>query len=245
MPDPHDDPMPDELTPDAGSPPIHRRGPQGLGDEAARALEQNSRSDQGSTSLEEQAFLRAWAQAKGCLIPRSQWESWILVSNHTLEHEVRFRPEDRRAVKKTWPGTFGFVPRWNGNAWVPSPASAAAGFLVKDAAGNPSVLIQPQGQPDLQATGSGQPGVAIDEIPLRGLGVREGFQAELVAQGHRLIIGEHLVALPDNADDFTGVARHQRLPVRQADIPRHAVVGHGRVDRGFCDGEKPVSSRRV
>lgn len=75
--------------------------------------------------MEEQEFLQAWTQAEGCLIPQTRWESWTLVSNHTLEHEVRFRADDRRAVKRTWPGTFGFVPGWNGTAWMPRPASAA------------------------------------------------------------------------------------------------------------------------
>lgn len=116
---------PGEAAENSGSASLHRRGPRGLGEEAARALEQNSRSNQGSSGLEEQAFLRAWAQKEGCLIPQQTWESWILVSNQTLEHEVRLRPEDRRAVKKTWPGTFGFVPSWNGSVWVPKAATAA------------------------------------------------------------------------------------------------------------------------
>lgn len=74
--------------------------------------------------MEEQSLLRGWAEAEGCLIAPALWESWRLVSNRTLEHEVRFRPEDRRAVKRTWPGTFGFVPAWNGSIWVPRPATA-------------------------------------------------------------------------------------------------------------------------
>ena len=75
--------------------------------------------------MEEQAFLRAWAQKEGCLIPLARWDSWILVSNSTLEHEVRLRLDDRRAVKRTWPGTCGFIPAWNGTVWVPRPASPA------------------------------------------------------------------------------------------------------------------------
>lgn len=75
--------------------------------------------------MEEQEFLRAWAQEEGCLIPADIWESWIPVSNRTLEHEVRLRPDDRRAVKKTWPGSFGFVPAWNGSMWAPRAASPA------------------------------------------------------------------------------------------------------------------------
>lgn len=75
--------------------------------------------------MAEQAFLRWWLEKEGCLISRDQWESWHFVTNHTLEHEVRFREEDRRAVKRTWPGSFGFVPEWNGSTWVPRAATAA------------------------------------------------------------------------------------------------------------------------
>lgn len=71
--------------------------------------------------MEEQAFLRAWVEEKGCLISTALWQSWHPVSDQTLEHEVRLRLDDRRAMKKTWPGTFGFVPRWDGKSWLPAP----------------------------------------------------------------------------------------------------------------------------
>lgn len=75
--------------------------------------------------MEEQAFLRRWVEKEGCLIPTETWEALILVSNRTLEHEVRFRSKDSRAVKKTRPGTFGFIPAWNGSVWIPKAATAA------------------------------------------------------------------------------------------------------------------------
>lgn len=74
--------------------------------------------------MEEQAFLRKWVEEEGCLIPPPAWESLRLVSNHTLEHEVRFREEDQRAVKRTWPGSFGFIPVWNGSIWEKGAATA-------------------------------------------------------------------------------------------------------------------------
>lgn len=74
--------------------------------------------------MEEQTFLRKWVEEEGCLIPSSAWDTLRFVSNHTLEHEVRFREADQRAVKRTWPGSFGFVPAWNGSTWVKGPASA-------------------------------------------------------------------------------------------------------------------------
>ena len=109
------------------SPSLRRRGPGSLGEALARALESNLRSDPGSSGLAEQTFLRWWLEKEGCLISEADWNSWRFVTNHTLEHEVRFRERDgdRRAVKRTWPGSFGFVPEWNGSTWVPRAASAA------------------------------------------------------------------------------------------------------------------------
>lgn len=36
---------------------------------------------------------------------------------------MRYRAADHRAVKRTWPGTFGFVPAKAGSKWVPKAAS--------------------------------------------------------------------------------------------------------------------------
>lgn len=120
-----DDSSPRETRQNAGSPSLCRRGPEGLGEEVACALEQNTRSGQGGTDAEEQQFLRAWFEEKGCLIPQELWASWHPVSERTLEHEVRLCLDDRRAMKKTLPGTFGFVPAREGATWVPRPATPA------------------------------------------------------------------------------------------------------------------------
>lgn len=45
------------------------------------------------------------------------------MSDETGEHEVRFREDDRRVVKKTWPGTFGMIPEWFPDGWRPGSAS--------------------------------------------------------------------------------------------------------------------------
>lgn len=104
---------------------IRHRGPGSLGEALARALAADSRADQGSAGLAEQAFLHWWLEKEGCLISNAHWNSEYFVTNHTLEHEVRFRDQDRRAVKRTWPGLYGFVPAWNGDTWVPRAATAA------------------------------------------------------------------------------------------------------------------------
>lgn len=120
-----DDPLRGEDRKSADSAPYRRRGPKGLGKEVACALEQNTRSGQASSGPAEQEFLRSWFEKKGCLISPALWESWDLVSDQTSEHEVRLRRDDRRAVKKTLPGTFGFVPVKDGATWVPKPATPA------------------------------------------------------------------------------------------------------------------------
>lgn len=118
-----DESLPSEEQKNADSPSLRRRGPEGLGEEVACALEQNTRSSQGGAVASDQEFLRAYFRERGCLIPQELWSSWHPVSDRTLEHEVRLRLEDRRAVKKTLPGTFGFIPAKDGATWVPKPAT--------------------------------------------------------------------------------------------------------------------------
>ena len=178
--------------------------------------------------MEEQAFLRAWAEKEGCLIPRASWESWILVSNHTLEHEVRFREEDRRAVKKTWPGTFGFVPAWNGSVWVPRPATPAEylhrmhlqNHVFQDdirleggmISSGPSLLIgQPSGgfsfvisQPWLEAADNKQQYPSEEEI--HGLLCEIGFQPMLKSLYGWQSTDRSLIILDAKPDNFITTA---------------------------------------
>jgi hypothetical protein len=99
------------------------RGPQGLGEQAASALEQDLGASQGIGAVEEEAFLKHWFQSNGLLISDSLWEAGTPITSHTAEHEVRYRGSDHRAVKRTWPGTFGFVPTCIDGSWQPAPAS--------------------------------------------------------------------------------------------------------------------------
>lgn len=209
--------------PDLPSPRCYR-GPQGLGEEAARALEQNSRPNSGGSGLEEQAFLRQWAEEEGCLIPPSAWESLHLVADHTLEHQVRFRESDYRAVKRTLPGSFGFVPAPDGSKWVPRPANAGeylhrlhlqnlifgdeiqleGGMVVT---GGPFILGQPTGgfafvisQPWLEAADNKQQypsEAAVDEF-LRGM----GFERLLNAFYGWRSTDQSLVILDAKPDNF-------------------------------------------
>jgi hypothetical protein len=97
------------------------RGPGRFGQEAAAALGKDLRSDTAGPAMEEQELLK-FAEKTGSLISEQIWLSHRLVSGHTAEHEVRFRIADRRALKRTWPGTFGYIPRLIAGKWEPTPA---------------------------------------------------------------------------------------------------------------------------
>jgi hypothetical protein len=112
------------------------RGPQGLGDEAARALAAGSRPGESLGAMAEELVLRRWAEENRKLIPLEDWSRYRLISNQTSEHEVRYCEADHRAVKRTWPGTFGFIPKPDANLrWMPSPATPGE-YLVRMALQN-------------------------------------------------------------------------------------------------------------
>lgn len=73
--------------------------------------------------MEAQEQLRRWAEKAGHVIAEADWLSHKLVSAATAEHEVRYRAADHRAIKRTWPGTFGFVPGRTGGQWKPRAAT--------------------------------------------------------------------------------------------------------------------------
>ncbi len=124
--DPAESPVPE---------PRRFRGPQGLGEQAARALEQGSGPGEGLGAMEEESILQRWAEESGCLIPLSDLAPHRVVSNQTSEHEVRYRESDHRAVKRTWPGMFGFVPTKGAAGWMPSPAKPSE-YLLRQALQN-------------------------------------------------------------------------------------------------------------
>lgn len=105
--------------------PRRYRGPQGLGEAVARALGERADTGEGLGGVEEDAFLRRWLAENSAILPLHQWEALKPITAHTSEHEVKFREGDRRAVKRTWPGTFGNIPRQVGDQWVPTPATPA------------------------------------------------------------------------------------------------------------------------
>lgn len=103
----------------------HYRGPRGLGERVARVLGERTQTSSGIGDLEEGVFLETWFRDHEGFLNAENWDSLEPVSNHTAEHEVRFREADQRAVKRTWPGTYGNVPREVTGRWIQSPATAA------------------------------------------------------------------------------------------------------------------------
>lgn len=97
------------------------RDTQGFG-EAAEALAGASAGPGGSLAEAQVQRLIEWAKASERLIDEAEFEGLPLVSDETGEHEVRFRDEDRRVIKRTWTGTFGMMPAWIENQWRPAAA---------------------------------------------------------------------------------------------------------------------------
>lgn len=100
------------------------RDAQSLGQAAASVLGAGDGSGEGLGRVEEAELLRKWAQAAGCIVQDRDWYSLEPVSNATAEHEVKYRAGDHRAVKRTWPSMFGFVPKYIDGVWRPCAATA-------------------------------------------------------------------------------------------------------------------------
>jgi hypothetical protein len=79
---------------------------------AAQAIASGESSSSGDpTSFGvEIGNLEEWAHREGTLIAESKVDALVRVSNSTSEHEVFYRTEDSRAVKRTWPGVYGQIP---------------------------------------------------------------------------------------------------------------------------------------
>jgi len=218
----------------SASPPGGYRGPQGLGERAARALEQSARTGQGIGAVEEAACLRRWSQTEGLLIAEPDWLSLALITNFTAEHEVRYRSHDHRAVKRTWPGTYGMVPEFLFGAWRPQPASPRQ-YLLRQALQNelfddsirlegttegvgPSMIIgQPAGglslvisQPWLNARDASDPHPTESEIA--GLLEERGFSRLAGSFFGWEDSDAGLIILDAKADNFISTA-HGILPI--------------------------------
>lgn len=98
--------MPDDSQESSASEPRRYCGPQGLGEQAASALEQGAGAGSGIGAMEEESILQRWAEESGCLISPHEWEGMKIISKQTSEHEVRYRTDGHRAWKKTWPAFF-------------------------------------------------------------------------------------------------------------------------------------------
>jgi hypothetical protein len=89
-----------------------RRDPGGFGEAAQALIGAGSHAGRSGPEAQVQRLLQ-WARARGKVIAEQDFERLELISDETGEHEVRYRQGDHRAVKRTWPGTFGMVPEWS------------------------------------------------------------------------------------------------------------------------------------
>ena len=138
--------------------------------------------------------LEEWARRQGALIPDTALDRLDTVSNSTSEHEVFYRPEDARAVKRTWAGVYGQIPcatdgKLDRRNASPSEylermalhISVFGSDLVLEGvtvSSKPSMII---GQP------AGQPSIVISQrwYEREGLATNEAIHEMLVEEGFR------------------------------------------------------------
>jgi hypothetical protein len=89
-----------------------RRHQRGAFEDAAQAVAGGESPCPGDSTPfgSEIRNLEEWARRQGTLIPDSALDRLDTVSNSTSEHEVFYRPDDARAVKRTWAGVYGQIP---------------------------------------------------------------------------------------------------------------------------------------
>lgn len=213
--------------------PRRPRGPGQLGQAAAAAIAKNLRPDRAGTAVEEQA-LHQFAQQTGCLISESEWQCHRLVSAQTAEHEVRFRSSDFRALKKTWLGTYGFIPRNVSGKWKPAPAtpseylsrmalqnelfadtieleglmiSSGPSLIIGEPAGGLSLVVS---QPWLEAADNACQFPSEDEI--KALMMARGFRPIFASLFGWESSENHLIILDAKPDNFIKTT-HGTLPI--------------------------------
>lgn len=75
-----------------------------------------------SAEIERQAArLVEWARLRGCLLSEDHFSGLVQYPLATGEHQIFHRPADQRALKRTYPGTFGIAMDHRGQATVATP----------------------------------------------------------------------------------------------------------------------------
>lgn len=174
-----------------------QRDEQSAFEEAAAAIvcgKSEGTSEAASFGIEV-ANLENWAKQRQKLIPEEVVARLQHVSNSTSEHEVFLRPEDNRAVKRTWAGIYGQIPcvglgKLDRRNATPSEYLSRMALHIQvfgsdlrlegvTVSQKPSMLIgQPSGQPSIVISQRWyeKHGVVTNE-DVHELMVQEGFRA--------------------------------------------------------------------
>ncbi len=190
--------------------------------------------------------LEEWAHREGTLIPESEVDALDRVSNSTSEHEVFYRAEDSRAVKRTWPGVYGQIPTLahgkldRRNATPSEYLSRMAlhvavfgsdirleGVTISE---KPSMII---GQP------AGQPSIIISQrwYERAGIATNESIHDFLVDEGFRSVpasyfgwyrFGDGVVIVDAKPDNFINTAAGVvPIDLQMAQFTRDQLVASG------------------
>ncbi|MBI3877546.1 MAG: hypothetical protein HY300_16570 [Verrucomicrobia bacterium] len=97
-----------------------------LAADAAAHVGRGQTSDAGlsgdAQEIDRQAgLLVEWARERGCVLSDSYFAGLQQHPGITAEHEVFHRPADNRAIKRTYPGTFGVTPGLKGRQKAATP----------------------------------------------------------------------------------------------------------------------------
>ncbi|MBK8093591.1 MAG: hypothetical protein IPK32_16835 [Verrucomicrobiaceae bacterium] len=92
---------------------------------AAPSASAGAGSTGGSLAEVQVQRLIKWAKSAKCLIAESEFEALPLVSDEQASTRCVFATSDHYALKRTWTGTFGMVPRWQDGCWKPASATAS------------------------------------------------------------------------------------------------------------------------
>lgn len=81
--------------------------------------------------MEEEPLLKTWFAEERFLISEEAWTGHSKITDHTAEHQVRYREADHSAIKRTWPGTFELISSRTDGKWKPVPASPGQDLMCQ------------------------------------------------------------------------------------------------------------------
>ena len=139
----------------------------------------------------QQSALIEWARQGGKFVLDDDLQEHRVVSNRTSEHEVRYRASDERAVKLTWPGTYGQVPIIRGGKLeraVATPAEYLARTILHNTVFGEKIILE---------------GINVSACPALVIGEPPGQPGFVISQPWHLALDpQHPIPTPEGVAEF-------------------------------------------